>query len=84
MDANERISRITTLMQSQFGLKPKNQVGTYQRPYLAWYDIVQLPPCYRVSNFSKFTGIEDMTSMEHMSRYLIQLGEASIEEAHRV
>ena len=35
-------------------------------------------------NFAKFTG-EDCTSMiEHISRYLTQLGEASVEDAHRV
>ena len=70
MDANEFVNRITTMMQSQFGLKPKGQVGSYQCPYQAWYDIVQLPPCYRVLDFSKFTGIDEMTTMEHISRYL--------------
>ena len=40
MDADELVNRITAMMQSQFGLKPKGQVGSYQRPYSAWYDIV--------------------------------------------
>ena len=71
-------------MQSQFGLKPKGQVGSYQRPYPAWYDIVQLPPRYRVLDFSQFTGVDEMTTMEHISRYLVQLGDASVEEAHKV
>ena len=70
-------------MQSQFGLKPKGQVGFYQRPYPIWYDIVQLPPCYSVPNFSKFTGVDEMTSMEHISRYLVQPGGASVKEAER-
>jgi hypothetical protein len=45
---------------------------------------VQLPPRYRVPDFSKFTGVDVMTNMEYISRYLIQLGDASIEEAHKV
>jgi len=84
MDDEEFVNRITAMMQSQFCLKPKGQVGSYQCPYLAWYDIVQLPPCYRVLDFSKFTRVDEMTTMEHISCYLIQLGEASVEVAHKV
>ena len=84
MDADEFTNKIVAMMQSQFGLKPKGQVGSYQHPYPAWYDIVQLPPCYRVPDFSKFTRIDEMSTMEHISRYLVQLGEASIEEVHKV
>ena len=72
------------MMQNQFSLKPKGQVGSYQRPYLAWYDIVQLPSRYRIPDFSKFTRVDEMTTMKHISHYLILLGEASIEEAHTV
>ena len=71
MDADEFVNRITVMMQSQFGLKPKGHVGSYKRPYLAWYDIVQLLPRYRVPNFSKFTRVDEMTTMEHISPYLI-------------
>jgi len=45
---------------------------------------MQLPPCYRVLDFLKFIGVDEMTTMEHISRYLIQLREASVEEAHKV
>ena len=84
MDVDKFVNWITAMMQSQFGLKPKGQVGSYQHPYPAWYDIVQLPPCYRVPNFSKFIGVHEMTTMEHISRYLVQLGDAFVEEAHKV
>ena len=84
MNADELVNRITAMMQSQFGLKPKNQVGSYQHPYPAWYDIVQLPPRYRVLDFSKFTRIDEMSTMKYISRYLVQLGDTSVEEAHKV
>jgi hypothetical protein len=35
MDAEEFVNWIIAMMQSQFGLKPKGQVGSYQHPYLA-------------------------------------------------
>jgi hypothetical protein len=72
------------MMQSQFGLKPKGQIGFYQCLYPAWYDIVQLPPRYRVLDFLKFTRVDEMTTMDHISCYLILLGEASVKEAHKV
>ena len=45
---------------------------------------MQLPPQYRVLDFSKFTKIDEVTTIKHISRYLIQLREASVEEAHKV
>jgi hypothetical protein len=35
MNADDLVNRITAMMQSQFGLKPKNLVGSYQHPYPA-------------------------------------------------
>jgi hypothetical protein len=71
VDAEEFVNQITAMMQSQFGLKPKGQVGSYQHPNSAWYDIVQLPQHYRVLDFSKFIRVDEMMTMEHISRYLI-------------
>ena len=39
---------------------------------------------YRLPEFAKFTGQDSTSTIEHVSRYLTQLIEASIEEAHRV
>ena len=43
-----------------------------------------LPSNYRLSEFAKFTSQDSTSIIEHVSRYLTQLGEASIEEAHQV
>jgi hypothetical protein len=56
----------------------------YKCSYLEWYDLVALPINYRLSEFAKFTSQDSTSIIEHISRYLTQLGEASIEEAHRV
>ena len=72
------------MMKNQFGLEPKGQTFLYKRLYLEWYDLVALPTNYRLPEFAKFTGQDSTSTIEHGSRYLTQLGEASIEEAHRV
>ena len=58
----------------------KRLTFSYKHPYLEWYDLVALPTNYRLPEFAKFTGQD----IEHVSRYLTQLGKASVEEAHRV
>ena len=72
------------MMKNQFGLKPKGQTFLYKRPYLEWYDLVSLSTNYRLLEFAKFTGQDSTSIIEHVSRYLTQLGEVSIEEAHQV
>ena len=39
---------------------------------------------YRLLEFTKFTGQDSTSTIEHVSRYLTQLGEASIDKAHQV
>ena len=45
---------------------------------------MQLPPRYRVPDLFKFTRIDEMTTMKHISRYLVHLRDAFVEEAHKV
>ena len=83
-NVDELLLRVTKMMKNQFSLKPKGQTFSYKRPYLEWYDLVALPTNYRLPEFARFTGQDSTSTIEHVSRYLTQLGEASIEEAHRV
>ena len=72
------------MMKNQFGLKPKGMTFLYKRPYPEWYNLVALPANYRLPEFAKFTSQDGTSTIEHASRYLTQLGEASVEDAHRV
>jgi hypothetical protein len=73
------------LMQNQFGLKPKMQGPTYAPPFPEWYFNVLLPPRVKPpTEFTKFSGQDDTSTVEHIARYLMQLGECSAEEAFRV
>ena len=46
--------------------------------------MVTLPTNYRPPEFTKFTGQDSTNIIEHVSRYLTQLGVASVEDAHQV
>ena len=81
--ADKIVHKLADLMEKQFGIK-KNQFKSYSLPYLDWYNRLELPPRWRVPDFSKFTGTDDTSTMEHISKYLAQLGDAVVEEIHRV
>ena len=82
--ADELLLKVTEMMKNQFGLKPKGLTFSYKCPYLEWYDLVALPTNYRLLEFAKFTGQDSTSTIEHVSWYLTQLGEATVEDAHRV
>jgi hypothetical protein len=79
------VQRMTEVLQNQFGLKPKSQVHVYTPPFLEWYHRVALPNRVKVpTEFTKFSRQNDTSTMEHIARYLMQLGEASADEAFRI
>jgi len=56
----------------------------YQKPYLAEFDFVSFPAGWRVPEFTKFNGDDSHTTWEHVSQYILQLGEAGFNDALRV
>jgi hypothetical protein len=79
------VQKMAHLMQNQFGLKPKMLGPTYTPPFPEWYYNVILPPRVKPpTEFTKFSGQDDTSTVEHIARYLMQLREASSEEAFRV
>jgi hypothetical protein len=71
-------------MREQFGLKPKDTRNLYRHPYPEWFETVQLPNQYKVPDFSKFSRQDNVSTYEHVSRFLAQCGEASAVDALRV
>ncbi|KAK1626092.1 hypothetical protein QYE76_000407 [Lolium multiflorum] len=63
---------------------PKRRAIGYSKPYPNEYDLIPLPPKYRLPEFSKFSGSDGSSSIEHVSRYLAQLGTISASDALRV
>jgi hypothetical protein len=79
------VQKMTDVLQNQFGLKPKIQGQAYTPPFPEWYHRVVLPLRVKPpADFTKFSWQDDTSTVEHIARYLMQLGEASADEAFRV
>jgi hypothetical protein len=79
------VQKMTEVLKNQFGLKPKNQGKVYTPPFPEWYNRVALPHRVKApADFTKFSRQDDTSTVEHIARYLIELGEASADEAFRI
>ena len=81
VDWNTKIAKV---MREQFGLRPKQQSIMYRTPYPSAYNQIPLPHKYKMPDFTKFSGQEDVSTKEHVNRFLLQLGEAGNHDALRV
>jgi hypothetical protein len=73
------------VLQNQFGVKPKNQGHVYTPPFPEWYHRVALPHRVKApADFTKFSRQDDTSTVEHIVLYLMQLREASADEAFRI
>jgi hypothetical protein len=71
-------------MRDQFGIKPKVNTYSYRTPYPPAYDLISLPNRYKVPDFTKFSGQNDTSTMEHVNRFIIQCREAASRDELRV
>jgi hypothetical protein len=79
------VQKMTNVLQNQFSLKPKNQGHVYTPPFPEWYNRVALPHRVKApADFTKFSRQDDTSTVENIARYLMQLGEASADEAFRI
>jgi hypothetical protein len=79
------VQKMTDVLQNQFSLKPQKQGHVYTSSFPEWYHRVALPNRVKVpAEFTKFSGQDDTSTVEHIARYLMQLGEASADEAFRI
>jgi hypothetical protein len=69
--------QISTILRDQFGILPKWRTIGYTKPYPSDYDLIPLPPKYRLPEFTKFNGSEGSSSIE-------QLGMISVSDPLRV
>ena len=63
--------KIAEVMRDQFGIKPKVNTYSYRTPYPPAYDLIPLPNRYKVPDFTKFSGQDDTSTMEHVNRFII-------------
>jgi hypothetical protein len=72
----ELIDHFLEMLQKQYGIKPKQQSCMYMTPYPSGYDQIIFPPTFKVPDFTKFSGQDETSTMEHITRFIIQCGEA--------
>ena len=77
-------TKTAEVMREQFGLRPKQQSVMYKTPYPLAYDQIPLPHKYKMPDFTKFSGQGEVSTMEHVNRFLLQLGEAGNHDALRI
>ncbi|KAK1649762.1 hypothetical protein QYE76_067567 [Lolium multiflorum] len=63
---------------------PTNLRVRHLQPRIKFYELIPLPPKYRLPDFTKFSGSDGSSSIEHVSRYLAQLGMISASDELRV
>ena len=56
----------------------------YKTPYPPAYNQIPLPHKYKMPDFTKFLGPGEVSMMEHVNRFLLQLGEACNQDALKV
>ena len=56
----------------------------YRTPYLAAYDQLPLPHEYKLLDFTKFSGQGEVSTVEHINRFIMQCGEAAQNDTLKV
>jgi hypothetical protein len=81
MDPNNLTNQLATILRESFGIEPKVQGRIYQKLYLDYYNQLPYPRGYGVLGFSKFSGEDDKTTLEHVSQFILQCGKANAKDA---
>jgi hypothetical protein len=76
-DSNNLTNQLATILRESFGIEPKGQGCVYQKSYPDYYDQLPYPRGYRVTEFSKFSGENGKTTLEHIGQFILQYGEPS-------
>jgi hypothetical protein len=78
------VDQISAILRDQFGILPRRRAIGYTKPYPSEYDLIPLPSKYWLPEFTKFSGAEGTSFIEHVSQYLAQLGMISVADPLRV
>jgi hypothetical protein len=80
-DFNDTLNRfrkkLSKSLEESLGVQIKPSMTTYRKPYPSHFDFMKAPNGWKVPNFNKFSGDDSKSTMEHISMFLAQLGEAS-------
>jgi hypothetical protein len=77
VDPSNLTNQLATILHESFNLEHKGWGHVYQKPYPDYYDQLSYPRGYRVPEFSKFSGDDGKTTLEHVGQFILQCDEAS-------
>jgi hypothetical protein len=80
----ELIDHFSEMLLKQYGIKPKQQSCIYNTPYLSGYDHIPFSPRFKVPDLTKFCRQDETSTLEHITRFIIQCGEAGNVDALRI
>ncbi|PUZ44531.1 hypothetical protein GQ55_8G109300 [Panicum hallii var. hallii] len=63
---SQTVEQISAILRDQFGILPKRRAIGYTKLYPSDYDLIPLPPKYQLPEFTKFSGAEGSSSIEHI------------------
>ena len=78
------INEVIKIFRQTFGINPKGRCQSYKRPYPDEYEHVAYPQEFEIPEFVKFTGDDSRTTLEHISQFIIQCGEASTSDTYKL
>jgi hypothetical protein len=70
-DPNNLTNQLATILCESFSIEPKDRGRVYQKPYPDYYDQLPYPRGYRVPEFSKFSGEDGKTTLEHVGQFIL-------------
>jgi hypothetical protein len=76
-DPKNLTNQLATILHESFTIEPKGQERVYQKPYPNYYNQLLYPRSYREPEFSKFSGKDGKTTLEHDGQFILQCDEAS-------
>jgi hypothetical protein len=77
MDPNNLTNQLAMILRESFGIEPKGRGHVYQKTYSDYYNKLPYPRSYRVPKFSRFSGEDGKTTLDHVGQFILQCGEAS-------
>jgi hypothetical protein len=72
------------MFRQTFGTAPKAKMRAYQKPYLESYEYVQFSRGFKIPEFTKFTGKDNRTALDHVGQFVIQCGEVSSSDIYKL
>jgi hypothetical protein len=71
VDPNNLTNQLATILRESFSIEPKGRGRAYQKSYPDYYDQLPNPRGYRVTEFSKFSGEDGKTTLEHVGQFIL-------------